>query len=415
MIVLSKKEFKFFSVCLIFWSWAQGLSTSLSIVSSLIFIIFSAYMLLTKRKEIQWAKSPFLYWLFCLFSFTMLVSLIWNWTDMSQPTRGLSKLRYVLIFILAIPWLIHLNIDEMIKKLLTKVMLYLNFSYALASIAGIYAMIFCFQLNQWETGCTGRNPGMTGIMQYSFETPLIIGLGFILLLFKKNSFSKNEIKLLIISIILMFWGLLISNSRGAIVGIFIVSFLSMFWIWKKLSRKIILILLLSIACSIVLTAILKPEIILNSRFVQAETSGSTSIRMTLNRLSLEAFQEKPLLGFGLLHPKTKYLGKHDETSFFILQDTHNTYTQVLVDGGIFSFIFYLVFFSVLIFKNWKSKLKELNLMNVIWICFLITSSVHSMLVTGTGTAVLLLVLLVANVVTLYKTAMSNTSFERTSL
>lgn len=401
MISFNTREFKIFSIMLFAWAIVQGLSTSLSIIISLVVMAFSAYMLISKKQMISWGRLPLLYWIFFAFTLSMFASLVWNWTDMIQPTRGLSKMRYLLVYILAIPWIINLELNDLIKKTVLKSILYLNLSYALASIIGMYAMFFCFQLNQLSSVCAARNPGMTGIMQFAFETPLVVCTGLIVLIFKRHLLSKNEIYILIIALALMTWGLLISNSRGGILGLFIVGFLAIVFSWKKISLKTIGILLSILIVIVAVTAIIRPDIILNSRFVQRQTSESTNVRMELNRMSLNAFKERPLFGWGLLHPKSKFIGHNDDDSFFTLQDTHNTFTQVLVDGGMIGFGLYFIFFITLFYRNWKSKFHEAKMMNVLWCAFLITSAVHSMLVTGTGTAVILLMLLVGNVVLLY--------------
>jgi O-antigen ligase len=288
---------------------------------------------------------------------------------------------------------------------LKKIVLLLSTSYLIASIAGLISRFTCFQVNHWKQECNLRNPGLTGIMQYSYETPLVLIIVlFAAYLSRELIFSKNEKFYLKFSSLVMITGLMTSNGRGAIIGV-LIGTLSLFFFFRKLIIQ--KINLASIIKFSIFTIFLTYFTLGNkyipygeNRIISSSASESNEIRKNLNILSWEAFKQRPWIGFGLLHPKNEITNAHSIALKYTLIDTHNTHTQVLVDGGIFSFIIYLLLFIYLFFTLLKNKDEFSKTFLSIWITFFIIASVHSMLVTGTGTAVLLFILLVGTNLTI---------------
>ncbi|MDH4468541.1 MAG: O-antigen ligase family protein [Bacteriovoracaceae bacterium] len=404
-MTLSKLEFQILTYILYFWAFFQAIGTSPTIIASLALMVFMIFIYFRYWDKINLKSLGIEFYLILSLCITLHISLFYNWPEHNEPTRGLSKIRYFFIFLLSYPILksLHLSTSDW-KNILKKIILFLSGSYFIASIAGIISRFTCFQVNHWKYECNLRNPGLTGIMQYSYETPLVLIIVlFAAYLSKELLFTKKEKFFLKAASLFMITGLITSNGRGAIIGVLIGISSIFFFFRKTIIQKITIANVFKLS---ILTLLLTYFTFGNkfipygeNRIVSSSANESNDIRKNLNILSWEAFKQRPWFGFGLLHPKNEITNAHSIALKYTLIDTHNTHTQVLVDGGIFSFIIYLLLFSYIFVTLFKNNDEFSKVLLGIWITFFIIASVHSMLITGTGTAVLLFMLLIATSLT----------------
>jgi O-antigen ligase len=398
-MIFHRVEWIIYQSIILLWALAQGLSTSASIALGMAFIALNLYLSVRYFRHINWRKLDPLYYIMLAFFIFMCSALFFNWADNEEARRGLSKLKYFLIFLLPYPLLRSIRIPfSYWRPFFRKVLLALASSYLLATIAGLISRFSCFQINQWVASCNDRNPGMTGIMQYAYETPLILLLtiyaGFI---DNKLGFSRHQRSFFKALSFIYIFGLLSSNGRGPIVSLVLMSLFIGALFWRQILNG------LNIKTGFFYGAIISGLLYFSfssviipleeNRIISSSASMSNDIRMNLNYLSLDAFLTRPITGWGLLHPKREISNEHSKTNNYILQDTHNTHTQVLVDGGILAFVAYLIFFMMLIWLLLKTNGLAQKILVAVWLTFLSIASFHSMLVTGTGTAVLLFLLI----------------------
>jgi O-antigen ligase len=324
-----------------------------------------------------------MYRYFLLFSFFMTLTLILNWGLHPEPTKGLSKLRYLLIPILGYPYI--KNRFKLSQDQLFKIIMVLMAMYNVAGIYGYAKMRYCDLTSLCsKTTYLNRNGALTGIMQFGYEVPMIIMLGIYgIHLAENNKKQKNIMVFLTTTLTIL---LLLCNTRGGLVG-FIISL--GYYLFSH--RKIVAMYYSKFKYYLfILCLALIPTWLANSRLLSEINLESDKIRMTLNTLSIQAFLEHPFIGYGLLHPKEQFYGYFLNGTKFILYNTHNTYTQILVDGGIFSFALYVLFFRSALLK----LLKKHNPISIIllstWFGYLVSSAVHSMFITGTTTGIILM-------------------------
>lgn len=413
---LSAAEAKFFKWLIYLWALAQGLSTTFSIGFGILLGFFGLYILIKRivRKGgstlhwRHWRFQPLGWKVFALFCLFLFISLLLNWSEHPLASRALSKMKYLLIPLVLVPALtpslIHFSLKSWWKNLAINALVILSISYALASIAGLVAIWGCFQINLWKAECTLRNPGMTGIMQFAFETPLILAFALQVRWRERDLLLSWQKKMLTSCCLLMLTSLLVSNSRAAFLGLGVgILFLGWQYLptlqgqWKRALQALMVLTVAGGICVLLLKGLEQtgklPVMWQQQRLFSDEGSESTNIRMQLNLLSLQAFQARPWFGYGLLHPKTEYRGASIHNPNFTLENTHNTYTQILVDGGVFTFFCYLWLMGLLCWWAYWAKSWPLKYCLVPWLIYLVTSFVHSMFVTGTGTGVLLMLLL----------------------
>jgi O-antigen ligase len=166
----------------------------------------------------------------------------------------------------------------------------------------------------------------------------------------------------------------LTRSRAGLLGLF--ATISACLLRSKKKKKILLILALALAfCAPFITNEYK------SRFQNITDPDrrdfSASSRLVLWQVGLRIFADNPLLGTGLLsfpHEKLRYMDKFDtldpamRESIFRTREplvTHNTFVQVLSDGGIVSALSYYLlifgcFFSNSRFRKTASNEPELQ-------------------------------------------------------
>ena len=91
----------------------------------------------------------------------------------------------------------------------------------------------------------------------------------------------------------------------------------------------------------------------------AKGFGADPVRISAWKISMQAFLEKPLLGYG---PENFYVAfnKHYDPNLPLegtkdFDRAHNSLIQILIDSGVFALIFYLIFFFSLLWDLQKIK------------------------------------------------------------
>ncbi len=179
--------------------------------------------------------------------------------------------------------------------------------------------------------------------------------------------------------ILNFLSMLISQTRGSILGLLLgmITFIFLYIIFFKIElKKKLLFFLLFFLSLFGFYLLLRTEIVLSIPGLKriAETiQNPVSVfpRLFAWKIFLNAFKEKPLLGWGLETLPVAFFSYFDPQIFYyekaIFDRPHNKFIEVLVSTGLIGFFAWLFFLSSFVYYVLKN-IKE----NLISYCFLLS-------------------------------------------
>lgn len=184
-----------------------------------------------------------------------------------------------------------------------------------------------------EIGGIQRGYGLIGM---ATQVGIAFCLGLPLLMTFALTSAKHKIWLSLMSGI-GFVGLILSFSRGAILGVYIGIFFILTYLKKRKLRLVyIFITVILLVGYSSLTLFLPAKY---STHFKGEDKSALG-RKAFVIMGLRMFSDKPITGFGLD-------GFHDNVIKYgssKMVEAHNTYIQILVDQGVLSFILFLLIF-----------------------------------------------------------------------
>lgn len=205
---------------------------------------------------------------------------------------------------------------------------------------------------------------------------LLFSIGFSLLAFERKFFYSRLIHYALLGAAGFFAiTLIVTQIRGVFIGlaggIFLFFLLSILFLRKE-NKKIAylsgIILLLSLTSIILLFSVRETEIVKSNHYLSRITeiadfqeASSARERFLVWHVALEAFQEKPVFGWGpenfasAFNKHYDYWAGEKETWF---DRAHNIPLDILATGGIFLFSFYIVLLSVVIFLIFKMTKRQ---------------------------------------------------------
>ncbi len=353
---------------------------------------YFSYKAIRSKQHLNWSKSM----IFCLlFIIAALIGLIVHRENYVDYYSEAKKIRYLIIGLLGVFSLKYLSRQYLDEKKI-KVLIGLFFLGGLvATIIGKLSIWFDYDIIRLAPrDFLNRMHGITGIMNYGYETPIMCMVGFSLLLYYRKYSAYIPLVIVSISTLAMSYGVLTSNTRGGVICF--VGALPFIAYYK--SKKAFISLF---ACSVALVFYFIYGSIYftrsDSRMFETIRSESNLIRIALHKQSFQAFQDNPIFGHGLMSNKTYPIiiptqDGSEKKMFDIMRDSHSTFWQVLADGGI---VLGILFFGWMLF--WFIEILGLNemLATVLlssFVSFQIGNLVHTMLVSGTTTAILIMTL-----------------------
>jgi O-antigen ligase len=189
----------------------------------------------------------------------------------------------------------------------------------------------------YEIGNITRGYGLIG-MATQLGIVYCIAIPFITTLALANAKRRwLFIFLLLLNVI----GLIISFSRGAILGTYLSIFFVLFLLKDKKRLKIYVVVTLFVILSYSAITLLFPD--QYTIFFQGKDSSAMS-RPMLVQTGIKMFQEKPIFGFGL----GGYTENTIRYGYLKTIEAHNTFIEVLVEYGIvgLSAFFFAIFLSI---------------------------------------------------------------------
>lgn len=185
---------------------------------------------------------------------------------------------------------------------------------------------------------------------------LNVGAFFVLSL---RFLAKDDRVKRFLEIIFLFFvlGIILTFSRTGWIVLFFQLGLYLFVVFKNLRVKKDLNIRSLIILTIVFLILLSPLFLRMSR-LQKDNVSSTENRLLLTEISLKAFKEKPVIGYGsgyfirLVDDNIRFKAKYGEPI-----DSHGVWQKVLAENGVFGFFSWL-FILLYILKIFYKAIKE---------------------------------------------------------
>lgn len=257
-----------------------------------------------------------------LFIFAIIFSVpfsLWPGGSVLFLTKVISKQILMLLVML-----VALSSVERINKLITVI-----------SLCGIAVALVT--IINYRTGSGLLEGYRATITDGVFSDPNDLALHFVfsvpLLYF--NNFRRGKKRVLsFIGILILISGILITFSRGGILGLSAVCIV--IWYLDKGMRKINFVVFL---CVLIMTAIMSPEIVERMKTIGeggASVDGSISARLQTLKFGIEIFAENPVLGVGVSCFSIAEGAKHGKIGMW--SAAHNSFVQVAAETGVIGLI-----------------------------------------------------------------------------
>lgn len=364
-------------------------STSLAIAFHMSFCIFSIYFFVQDFKSSKlFLTSGMIF--FMLFTASITLSTLITLPDNIWPLRSFGKIRYLVLGVFGI-----YGLRALVKEYLTpkKIALLISAIFITHSLETILSYLgyftnfdfFKFKVKNYE----GRFSGAKGIMQYSYETPFITLSALSLYLHRKK--LKNlplSFNVVLFTFIVTFLGVLFCNTRGGIIGMILALPFACYYYQKKWA--IWFGAMVTFLAGIILVINFSGGLPGFGRIMGKSSQNSNVERMEIYTQTIKSFQARPIWGWGLIFPRKDY-PVHFHGYINPLGDSHSTYLQVLGDGGLVGITLYILFLFFWL-KNIYALPHEVlkKLLIPCFVFFVTSSSVHTELVTGVSSAVIIL-------------------------
>ncbi len=334
-------------------------NTNIPIIDLIALCLLIAFFINRLLKAISGKQLKKLYWPFLIpFAIFLSISLL-SVLFSDNFSQSLYYFLRWLIFLYLAYIFVPANIIEN-PKILKNTIIIVFISSLLVLLSGflslygqdIYDSFFRIQgLNIFNTFPFGKNHNL--IAEF-----LNIGVFLTLIIreFLKNNRLKSLIDLLFILFIL---AIVLTFSRAAWITLILQLFIYLVYkaYYKKKER--IAIILFSLLFIIIVS-----PLFIRMEKLQDANIGSTQSRVLLNNVAIEAFKEKPFLGYGsgefynLVDRNIRFKAQHGEAI-----DAHGVLAKILAESGIFGLsawlfiILYLFKISLLALKRYYPKIK----------------------------------------------------------
>ena len=202
-----------------------------------------------------------------------------------------------------------------------------------------------------------------------FGTLMLLCLSYSMGLFADEKSNKISTFYILFSTVFTY-GLLISNSMSAIVGLFFVLLVGFIYCLKNRYLKKIIILFILLLCILLLSEA-EGKITLINDFIKTgeETaniaSGNSEETYGTNRIyiwenTLKIVPQNIIHGVGIDNFYYAFGDKplHSPDSDGIYDKAHNEYLQILVTEGIFCLVCYLIMYGIVVIRGVKNGFKN---------------------------------------------------------
>lgn len=319
------------------------------------------------------------------------ISNLMNIDTLNDPLRSFGKQKYYIFGILSIFSFRNFFKDYLGNYRIKRILDIFFFTIIAAAIYGTLKNRYDFDLLQMKSVWTkqSRNGGFTGIMRYGYGTGFVLSIMFGMFLYR-NKMRKILGKMFYIALAFGIAGLVLSFTRGAMLGL-LCSLPVIFWFWH---RK------LAIGLSVIIAILIGGAVLISikggsnsSRFLLKVTQGSNLKRLSQYQTSILAFKEKPVLGqgvnqfssecrrikeendiwFGMYCEKFSLPCNYEKLEKRYCGHSHNIFLEMAANMGIIGFVFFCLWFFTWMFE----LIKRQDLLGVILLPFMINFLIAS--------------------------------------
>lgn len=290
-----------------------------------------------KEKTFSYPKSALALWVFI---FVALISILVNFSLSHEPLRNIFKLKYFII-----PLIGYFALKEFHQKKgsIKNYRLLINtflVSTSVATISGLIALATNFNPLRFKAACHAtRACGAYGMyMTYGYGIALFMILLVGIFVYKKEFKNLVDQKIFWFAFIVNLSGLYFTDARGAWLG-FIIAIPFYTYHFNKKRFAII-----GVATAVIFSSLVFLSPKLYNTFFNRDDSNSQ--RLSFWKASIEAFKEKPVLGYGYknFEPHSVDIKTRHKIEFAGIQGhAHSNYLEILASTGIIGLIVFLSF------------------------------------------------------------------------
>jgi len=316
-------------------SLALGLFTSITF-SALhhIFLVIPCLYFLNKTDFKKWPKSA---WALLGLVVVIFLSVIVNHDIMKEGYAPLTRTKYYILAVLGIApvsaYFQSLTEEERTKRI-SWLLYALLITTTLASLSGMGALFFGYNVLKFKAGFVDRNGGLFGmLMNYAQNMAFFMTFLTGLIVYRKEIKKYINLNLVYAGFVVNILGLYTSYTRGAWLA-FVVSV--PFFVIRKhkkgfLASFIALTLIGAIAYKIAGKSVVRPD--------------SDIQRLGQWKTALAAFHDYPFLGVGYMNFEPlcySIKSSHKIPPYDFCGHAHNNFLEILATTGVLGFILFIV-------------------------------------------------------------------------
>jgi O-antigen ligase len=328
---------------------AAGIFTSVSILSGyqVLIVLPMVYFVYQAIKNKQF-KLPVSAWFLLAFAVVAIVSLLINIDIVPKPSKNFGRVQYFFYGVAGIfafrDWIGKAS--DKAKKVILSVF-YLN-----VLIAAGYA----FYTAKFVVA-NGRANGLTETMRYGYGSAMILVILLSAILNHDKIKSWFNPKVAAIFLIIGFYGMYLTYTRGALLGFLCALPFVMYFYRPKLG------LIFGGICTLLVTCVglyyLFGTTKFESRLLMNKSNDSDNIRMSQWKAAVIATQERPVLGWGLsnFHTQLKRIKyQYDlEAKEYDDAHSHNLFLEVASGTGLIGLFLFLGWIVSWAIEAYKAK------------------------------------------------------------
>jgi O-antigen ligase len=291
-------------------------------------------------KELNLKKTSRLSML--LFILAIILSVLFNWTEIEQPLKNIFKIKYFLIPLLSLPAIsAFISKESSQKKSLFLLRLFL-LATTIATVSGLIGLYTGFNPLKFKNAChPTRACGLYGMyMTYGYGISLFTILASGLVIYRNQLRNWLSLKFLLPVVVVNFVGLVLSYARGGMLGFV----LGLPFFFFKSNPKRFLSIFFVVNALFAILVFSTPS--LKETFLSKSRNTSNIQRIAFYKTAIKAFQEKPVLGWGYKNyePNVKKLKTKYNIAFPEYgADAHNIFLEVLASMGLVGMAAFLFF------------------------------------------------------------------------
>lgn len=342
---LDLKNFLPYSVFVAVASVLFGVFTSVSICAGyhIFLLVPGAACLFWAVRQDGFEALPASSWALLLLVLIGVISCVVNFDSMQKPVRGLFKLKYFLFGVLGLAVLRYV-FRRGVPRNVIRGLLHIFFASIILSVAyGLTATFANFDLITWQKGSFSRTGGLTPSMRFACGLSMVLPVLLTLWLRRREWGDWFDERLLTLTLLMGLAGLLLTQTRGALVGL-ICSLPLVLFFWRPKAGY-----LAAGGCCFCICLLTAGNLYTNhkgehlgSMFRGLESLNS---RLSQYKAALYGLQERPVLGFGMggYAEQTPRIKRHHGLKEYggDTAHSHNTFLEVGTNLGILGMTVFL--------------------------------------------------------------------------